>query len=125
MKKTAFLALIALFSLASATAGTRVVVKRTYTVRPTVARAYVAPPATRTVVVSPRLGCVDINCNRKSAAVYVNGGYVGVAGKYDGFPGKLELKPGVYTIKVVDGAQTYRQRVRVVAGGEVDLKIKF
>ena len=83
-------------------------------------------PAKITVVkVNRNIGWVDINCNQKKASVYVNGAYAGTAGKFDGWPGKLELKPGKYTIKVKHDGQTYRQKVRVTRGGEVDLNIKF
>jgi len=125
MKKLALFALIVMLAVAAAPAGTRIVVKRSYSVRPIVVKTHLVPPARRVVAVAPALGCVDINSNRDGAAVYVNDAYAGTAGRFDGYPGKLELKPGVYKISVVYGDRTHRHRVRVTAGGEVDLKIRF
>ena len=67
----------------------------------------------RVVVVTPIHGWVDINSRCKGASVYVNGVLVGKAGAFDGFPAKLKLVPGRYTIKVVEGRKVFRQRVRV------------
>lgn len=82
---------------------------------------------TTTVIVkkvTPK-GWVDINSNRKKAEVYVNGKLVGTAGQYDGFPGKLSLKPGTYRIRVQYEDQSVVQRVSVADGREVNLNVQF
>ena len=84
-------------------------------------------PVVRTVhvVKTQPMGVIDINTNRKKAKVYVNGSFVGNAGAYDGFPGKLNLKPGTYRIKLVSGKKVVKRRVKVTANAEVNLNIKF
>lgn len=82
-------------------------------------------PAVKVVQVPAKTGRVDINCNRKKADVYVNGTYVGVAGAYDGWPGKLHLRAGTHRIVIVADGVAVTKKVRVTAGREVDLNIEF
>lgn len=86
-----------------------------------------AATTNKVVVVKPnrqsRMGYVDINGAPKKAKVFVNGTYAGLAGSFDGFPGKLTLKPGVYTIKVVHGNSSYKQKLRVTRGHEINMKV--
>ncbi len=115
MKK--FVIISILFLLATTAFAGRLVVRHRYiTYRPVV---------TRTVVVKPITGSIDINCNCKEARVYVNGNLVGKAGSFDGFPGKLELRPGTYRIKIVYHGQVYKERIRVLAGKELNLNTCF
>lgn len=89
-------------------------------------RTVVVTPTPTVRVVRPAItGCVDINTNRKHAKVYVNGNYVGNAGSLDGSPGKLELRPGTYTIRVQHEGVAFRERVRVTAGKEVNFNVRF
>lgn len=70
---------------------------------------------------TPRTGDVKIITNRKEASVYVNGGYVGQAGKVK----KLPLKPGTYIVQLRNpsGHTFYQKRVYVVRGKTLKLKI--
>ena len=86
-------------------------------------RSVIIKPA-RVVVERPS-GYVDINSNVKDAKVFVNGKLAGTAGQYDGFPGKLKLRPGAYTIKVSHAGKAVSHKVRVTADGEVDVNVTF
>lgn len=62
-------------------------------------------------------GSVDLNVSPKSAQVYLNGSLIGKTGQYDGWPQYLHLPPGNHElIFYLDGYQTVRQEVEVVAG---------
>ena len=117
---TSFIFILATGCL-SLSAGVTVVHRRV--VRPAVVVR--APVVTTRVHVAPARGKIDINCPNKKARVYVNGGYVGLAGQYDGFPGKLLLKPGQYRIKLTHKGSKVVKRVRVTSGGEVNLNVAF
>lgn len=118
MKKILFLTLLIVLA-ASAWAGPRVVVHRHW------ARPVVVAPAPMVVTVKPAVGWVDINCNVDDAAVLVNGAFAGVADQFDGFPRKLELKPGTYRIKLVFAGRAIERRVIVTRGREINLNVAF
>ncbi len=83
------------------------------------------PRAVRVVKVhGPARGVIDLNVKPKATRVWVDGAYRGTVNQYDGYPGKLRLLPGWHTIKLVtpDG-DVARQRVRVRAGYEIDVKL--
>ncbi len=62
-------------------------------------------------------GAVDLNVSPKHAQVYLDGGLVGKTGQYDGWPQYLWLPPGNHELIFhLDGYQTVRQEVKVVAG---------
>lgn len=82
-------------------------------------------PVVKVVQVPARTGRVDINCNRKKAEVYVNGAYVGTAGAFDGWPGKLHLRGGTHRIVIVSNGVAVTKKVRVTVGKEVDLNVRF
>ncbi len=88
-------------------------------------RHIVHRPVVKVVQVPAKTGRVDINCNRKKADVYVNGTYVGIAGSYDGWPGKLHLRAGTHRIVIVSDGVAVTKKVRVTVGREVDLNIEF
>lgn len=80
---------------------------------------------TTTVRVVRPHGLIDIHCNQKDAKVLVNGVYAGQAREFDGFPGKLTLKPGTYRISIQFGTQVRSHKVRVTAGHELELHAQF
>ena len=84
-----------------------------------------ARPAQRVVIVKGvRMGTVDVNLKPKDSAVWVDGKYRGIAGKLDGSPDKLHLKPGRHRIKIVtpEGV-VLKETLRIVAGQEIDLNL--
>ena len=117
MKKTFILTALFLTASIGASAGTVVIRTRPVVVAPKVHVVHTVKPVRR--------GTIDINTNRKKAKVYVNGKLVGNAGQYDGWPGKLHLAPGKYTITLKSKGSVYRERVRVVSGHEVNLNVTF
>ncbi len=44
------------------------------------------------------LGALDLNVKPKNTQVYLNGNYIGVTGKFDGFPNFLWLREGTYEL---------------------------
>lgn len=72
---------------------------------------------------TPRTGDVKIITKRKDASVYVDGGYVGRAGKVK----KIPLKPGAHTIQLrsSSGHAFYQKRVYVVRGKTIKLDVKY
>lgn len=114
MKKAAlfFLLIASLHSLA----GVHVVVRRP-AIRPVLARPV--------ITVQPAVGWVDINCNRDDARVFVNGSLAGKTDDFDGFPGKLKLKPGTHRIRVTWMGHSVYRKVHVTVGHETNLNISF
>ena len=72
----------------------------------------------------PARGVIDLNVKPKRTEVWVDGAYRGQVRQFDGYPGKLRLLPGWHVIKLVtpDG-DVARQRVRVKAGHEIDVRL--
>jgi len=66
-------------------------------------------------------GEVKIKTHMKDAAVYVDGGYLGVAGKIN----KFDLAPGVHEIELRDrsGRIIREERVNVPYDGKTKIKI--
>lgn len=113
MKRLVFIT--TLLAVTPLLAGTRVVVHRP---------VYRHTVVVRTPVVRyPNLGFIDINCNQDEAKVYVNGKLAGIADQFDGFPGKLTLKPGAYRIVVASETQRKTYQLYVTAGHEINLHV--
>ena len=71
---------------------------------------------------TPRTGDVEIITKQKDASVYVDGGYVGRAGKVR----KIPLKPGPHAIQLRNssGQVFYQKRVFVVRGKALKLDVR-
>lgn len=69
-------------------------------------------------------GVIDMNVKPKTTEVFVNGKLRGQVDDFDGRPGKLNLPPGNHKImlRTPDG-ETYKRKVRIVAGHEINLKL--
>ncbi len=72
-----------------------------------------------------KIGRVDLNCNRDTAQLFINGHYRGLIAEFNGLPGKLQLPAGRHLIRVVYLNKVFRQKVTVQAGEEVNLRILF
>jgi len=80
-------------------------------------------PAPHVVVVNgAKHGVLDLNVKPKATRVWIDGNLRGTCEAFDGFPSKLVLAPGMYTIKLVtpEGIEAARD-VRVRAGVEVNV----
>ena len=65
----------------------------------------------------PHMGAIDLNIKPKRAQVYLNGGLVGRAARYDGWPGYLWVKEGTYELILVrEGYETVVKDVEVIGG---------
>jgi len=98
-------------------------------VRHRITRPVIYAPATVVsygpAIVRASTGRVDVNCNVDEAQVFVNGKLAGLSGEFDGFPGKLVLKPGQYLIKLKYGDQVRRYNLYVSLGHEINLNVDF
>ena len=79
----------------------------------------------RAVVVVPAVGVVDINCNRDRAKVYIDGKYRGLAGDFDGRPGKLQLSAGSHRVQIDWRGSCYTSTIKVHAGRETNVNVHF
>lgn len=72
-------------------------------------------------VASIRAGEVKISTHLKDASIYVDGGYAGQTGKLKEF----SLRPGNHDIEVrdSDGRMLYHDRVQVLLGKTIDIKL--
>lgn len=80
-------------------------------------------PAKKIVVVNGVAhGTIDLNVKPRSTEVWVDGHLRGTAGAFDGFPGKLHLRPGVHRVKLVTpGGETLSRDLRVQSGTEINV----
>jgi hypothetical protein len=63
---------------------------------------------------APLTGAIDLNVHPKKAKVFLNGQFIGKAGKYDGWPQYLWLPEGDYElIFYLDGYETVRKQFEV------------
>jgi hypothetical protein len=78
-------------------------------------------PSRPVFVAAPVTGDVKIDTHLKDASVYIDGGYAGVTAKLKHF----SLQPGNHDIEVRDSANRmlYRERVRVLLGKTVEIKL--
>ena len=86
--------------------------------------AYAGP---RVVTVVPRnFGAVDFNVKPKNSRIYVDGGYLGIADDFDGWPQTAKLSVGNHSIRVIapDGREEHR-RIYVAGGQEFEFNLKF
>ncbi len=72
------------------------------------------------------LGALDLGVKPKNTEVYLNGNYIGVTGKFDGFPDYLWLKEGTYELTFYnEGYMTVVQEFVVEAGGLSKVKLRL
>jgi hypothetical protein len=72
------------------------------------------------------MGSLDLNVRPKDTAVYVDGGYVGIVGNYDGYPGYLWLDEGLHQVVLhKSGYQTLAQDYRIIAGNRIKVRHKM
>lgn len=73
-----------------------------------------------------RLGAFDLNVRPKKAEVYLDGQYLGTAGRYDGFPEHLWLEQGSYELIFYrPGLVTERRVLTIYPGVVVDVRIRL
>ena len=101
--------------------------RATRTQRPAKATAVVVvgkpKPVSRVVVVNgARQGVLDLNVRPKETEVWVDGRLRGTCGEFDGHPDKLNLRPGMHSIRLVtpEGIVAARD-IRVRAGIEINV----
>jgi len=69
-------------------------------------------------------GVIDMNVKPKETEVFVGGKLRGQVDDFDGHPGKLRLPPGNHKIMLrTPEGETYKRKVRIVAGHEINLKL--
>jgi hypothetical protein len=85
---------------------------------PAYGEAYAPPYADRA-----SLGAVAVKVKPKTAEVWLDGSYVGVAESFDGFPGYLWIAPGSHHIAVIqDGFANLERDIQVSAGHVIELE---
>jgi hypothetical protein len=71
-------------------------------------------------------GAFDLNIKPKKAEVYLDGAYVGTAGKMDGYPSYLWVNRGEHElIFYLPGFETVVRRVTAIPGGVIDLSFEM
>ncbi len=69
-------------------------------------------------------GGLDLNVRPKKTEVWVDGQYIGTAGKFDGFPGHLWLEKGRHELIFLrQGFETVRREINVLAGLVIDVEL--
>ncbi len=72
------------------------------------------------------VGALDLNVKPKNTQVYLNGNYIGVTGKFDGFPNYLWLKEGTYELTFYnEGYMTVVQEFTIQQGAVIDVKLRL
>ncbi len=72
------------------------------------------------------LGGLDLSVKPKNTQVYLNGNYIGAAGKFDGYPSYLWLREGTYELTFYnEGYMTVVQEFVVEAGGVSNVKLRL
>ena len=80
----------------------------------------------RTVGQDGNLGAIDINVKPKNTQVYLNGNYIGVTGKFDGFPNYLWLEEGTYELTFYnEGYLSVVQEFAIHGGAVIDAKLRL
>lgn len=73
-----------------------------------------------------QLGALDLNVRPKKTEVYLDGQYIGTAGRYDGFPDHLWLEEGSYELIFYrPGLATERRVLSVYPGVVVDVRLRL
>jgi hypothetical protein len=71
-------------------------------------------------------GVIDTDVKPSDTQVYLDGGYVGVSGKFDGWPGYLPLQPGTYDLEFRrPGFEPFHLKARVLPGQRLVIKKKL
>ncbi len=72
------------------------------------------------------LGGLDLNVKPKNTQVYLNGNYIGVTGRFDGFPDYLWLKEGTYELVFYnEGHLTVVQEFAIHSGAVIDVNLRL
>ena len=72
------------------------------------------------------LGALDLNVRPKRAQVYLNGNYIGNAGRFDGRPDYLWLKDGTYELALyLEGHATVVREITVQPGAVLDVEFRL
>ncbi len=80
----------------------------------------------RAVGEAGNLGAIDINVKPKWTRTYLNGSYIGMTGKFDGFPNYLWLEEGTYELTFYnEGYLTVIQEFAIRAGAVIDVKLRL
>ncbi len=80
----------------------------------------------RAVGEAGNLGAIDINVKPKRTRTYLNGNYIGMTGRFDGFPDYLWLEEGTYELAFYnEGYLTVIQEFAIRAGAVVDVKLRL
>ena len=73
-----------------------------------------------------RTGAVDLDVVPKRTEVFVDGRYMGTAGKFDGYPGYLWLDEGTHTLTfTAEGYRTFSQSFVVRSGMLTDVRFEM
>ena len=69
-------------------------------------------------------GALDLNVRPKKTEVWIDGQYVGTAGRFDGYPGYLWLEDGPHELILFrQGKQSVVREVNVLAGNVLDIAV--
>ena len=72
------------------------------------------------------IGALDLNVKPKKTQVYLNGNYIGITDRFDGFPGYLWLKEGTYELVFYnEGYMTMVQNFAIHPGAVIDVKVRL
>ncbi len=74
----------------------------------------------------PDIGALDLDIDPEEAYIYIDGELVGIADQFDGWPGYLWLKKGVYDLVIYyPGRKTISKQITVVPGVVIDIEYKM
>ncbi len=77
-------------------------------------------------VASIHLGALDLNVKPKKTQVYLNGNYIGMTDRFDGFPGYLWLREGTdELIFYNEGYMTMVQNSAIYPGVVIDVRVRL
>ena len=72
------------------------------------------------------VGALDLNVKPKKTQVYLNGNYIGLTDRFDGFPDYLWLKEGTYELTFYsEGHMTVVQEFAIHPGAVIDVKLRL
>ncbi len=71
-------------------------------------------------------GTVDFNVRPQKSRIYVDGGYLGIADDFNGYPQKARLSAGRHRVRVVSPSGRVEVRtIYVAAGRELNFNLTF